>query len=95
MKVRKKFLQEVLEFKKFLVIFISLIFVTNFPVVSAEIKTIEAEGRYMADLEMNEPLSAITEHAREDARRRAAEQAAVFVESLVEVENNQVTNDKF
>jgi len=81
--------------KKFFLFAAAILFFSlNFSTASAEIKIIEAEGRYMADLDMNEPLSAITEHAREDARRRAAEKAAVFVESFVEVENNVVTKDK-
>ena len=66
----------------------------NFSVASAETEIIEAEGSYTADYDMNEPLSTITEHAREDARRRAAEKAALFVESHVEIKNNQVTKDR-
>ena len=83
--------------KILLKIFISLAFVMNFinfSVASAEIKIIEAEGKYTADYDMNETMAAITEHAREDARRRAAELAAVYVESQIEVVNNTVIKDK-
>ena len=66
----------------------------SFPLASAEIQTIEAEGFYtMGDGPEENPAIA-KERARADAKRAASEQASVFVESISEVKNGNLTRDE-
>ena len=62
-------------------------------VADAEIMTIEADGMYiMGDGTMESPGVA-RERARDDAKRAASEKASVYVESLTEVQQGNVTED--
>ncbi|MBQ9477933.1 MAG: tetratricopeptide repeat protein [Selenomonadaceae bacterium] len=59
----------------------------------AEIMTIEADGMYiMGDGTMESPGVA-RERARDDAKRAASEKASVYVESLTEVQQGNITED--
>lgn len=62
--------------------------------VSAEIKTIEADGEYTMGDGLEENQGTAKERARKDAIRVAGEQACVFVESLSEVKNGKLTRDE-
>ena len=62
-------------------------------VADAEIMTIEADGMYiMGDGALESPGVA-RERARDDAKRAASEKASVWVESLTEVQQGNVTED--
>ena len=77
--------------KKFAVSLALCSFLLN-PTASAEIKIIEKTGEYTADLKLKETLDVITEHAREDARRQAVEEAGYFLKSSSVMINNQLTD---
>ena len=78
--------------KKFLVVALGILFLLNFSQASAEIKIIEKVGSYTADLKLKETLEDITEHAREDARRQAAEEAGIFIKSSSVMIDNNLTD---
>lgn len=61
--------------------------------VSAEIKTIEADGIYIVGDGTNENPAVARERAREDAKRAASEKAGVYVESFSEVRSGLLTED--
>ena len=62
------------------------------PAASAEIKIIEQTGEYTIDKSLNETFEAATEHAREDARRKATEEAGIFIKSSSVMINNNLTD---
>lgn len=64
------------------------------PAASAEIKIIEQTGEYTIDKKLNETFEIATEHAREDARKKAVLEAGAFVKSYSKIENNSL-EDKF
>lgn len=60
----------------------------------AEQITVEATGHYMVGDGLDENISSAKERARLDAMRIAAERGGVFVESLSQVINSQLTKDE-
>lgn len=77
--------------KKFAVSLALCSFLLN-PAASAEIKIIEQTGEYTIDKSLNETFEAATEHAREDARRKATEEAGIFIKSSSVMINNNLTD---
>lgn len=74
--------------KKFAVSLALCSFLLN-PAASAEIKIIEQTGEYTIDKSLNETFEATTEHAHEDARRKATKEAGMFIKtSSVMINNN-------
>ena len=61
--------------------------------VSAEVRTVEADGFYQMGDGMAENQAIAKERARVDAIRSAGEQAATYVESFTAVSNSKVTKD--
>lgn len=73
-----------------------LFFLLNFlPCAHAEIKIIETTGEYTMDKNLKETLADATEHAREDARRLAANEAGYFIKTFSQVENFKIKEDRF
>ena len=62
--------------------------------VFAEVQTIEADGYYIMGDGLEENQGVAKERAREDAKRAASEQACTFVESLSEIQNNNLSRDE-
>ncbi len=82
------------EKKIFLLTLATLFLVFNFSVASAEIKIITGTGEYTIDKNLRETFEEATEHAREEAKTSAANQAAFYVESKVDVKNNQLVESR-
>ena len=61
--------------------------------VSAEVRTVEADGFYQMGDGMAENQAIAKERARVEAVRSAGEQAATYVESFTAVSNGKVTRD--
>lgn len=81
--------------KKIFLLVVAILFCSlNFSTASAEIKIIEGKGEYTIDKNLNETFEQATEHAREEAKLSAANQAAFYVESKIEVKNNQLVESK-
>ncbi len=57
----------------------------------AEVQTVEADGYYTVGDGAEENFSVARERAKADAMKRAAEQAAVYVEAFTEVKNHKLT----
>ncbi len=64
------------------------------PVVFAEMRTIEADGYYIMGDDLEENQGVAKERAREDAKRAASEKVGVFIESISEVKNSELTRDE-
>ena len=79
--------------KKFLSALMMLLVALNFSLVSAEIETVEGTGEYTVDKTLKEDIGTATEHAREEARRIAAEQAGVAVRSYSRMKNFELEED--
>ena len=62
--------------------------------VAKAAQIIEATGTYTMLAEMEEPFANAEERAREEARRSAIEQVAVYVESSSTVQEGKLTNDE-
>ena len=62
--------------------------------VFASVQTIEADGYYIIGDGPDENHSVAKNRAKMDAKRSAAEKAGIFVESLTEVKNGQLTKDE-
>ena len=60
----------------------------------AEVREVEVEGRYLIGDGLQETFKGAEEEAFEDAKRRAAEQAGVYVKSYSEVINLELTEDR-
>ena len=60
----------------------------------ASVQTIEADGYYIIGDGPDENHSVAKKRAKMDAKRSAAEKAGVYVESLTEVKNGQLTKDE-
>ena len=73
---------------------IALFVVTIFSNVEATQQTIEADGYYTIGDGPDENHSVAKNRAKMDAKRAAAEKAGIFVESLSEVKNGQLTRDE-
>ncbi len=71
----------------------SMIGMIDLTPVEAEIKTIEADGMYIMGDGTKENPAVAKERAREDAKRAASEKASVYVESLSEMNENEITKD--
>ena len=81
--------------KKIFLLVAAILFLNlNFSTASAEIKIITGKGEYTIDKNLNETFEQATEHAREEAKLSAANQAAFYVESKIEVKNNQLVESK-
>lgn len=80
--------------KKLVVAMIALFVVTIFSNVEATQQTIEADGYYTIGDGPDENHSVAKNRAKMDAKRAAAEKAGIFVESLSEVKNGQLTRDE-
>ena len=63
-------------------------------IACAEVQTIEADGYYTMGDGLEENQGVAKERAREDAKRAASEQACTFIETLSEIQNNQITRDE-
>lgn len=63
-------------------------------VVCAEVKTIEADGYYIMGDGTEENQATAKERARADAKRAASEQAGIFIESISEIKNGNLTRDE-
>ena len=72
---------------------LAILFALNFSVASAEIETVEGTDEYTIDKMLKEDINTATEHAREDARRRAAEKAGVAVRSYSRMKNFELEED--
>lgn len=64
------------------------------PTASAEQKTIEAHGKYIMDLKLEETFASATARAREDAKRAAAEKAGVYLQSYSKTVDMQLDYDE-
>ena len=78
--------------KKFLSALI-ILFALNFSLASAEVVTVEGTGEYTVDKTLKEDINTATENAREEARRRATEQAGVAVRSYSRMKNFELEED--
>ena len=80
--------------KAFLVVFISLLMITtsHIHVVSAEVKSFQADGSYV--MNDSETIDAAQQTALKEAERAAVEQAGVYIESYTKVEKNKVVSDE-
>ena len=76
------------------VITVTFIILSSVGTALAAIQTIEADGYYIIGDGPDENHSIAKSRARMDAKRSAAEKAGVFVESLTEVKNGQLTKDE-
>ena len=74
-----------------LVLICSLCFVAP---VSAEVQTIEADGYYIMGDGLEENQVVAKERAKANAKRSAAEQAGIFIESISEVKDGKLTKDE-
>ena len=63
-------------------------------VVCAEVQTIEADGYYTMGDGLEENQGVAKERARESAKRAASEKACLFIETLSEIKNNNLTRDE-
>lgn len=63
-------------------------------ICSAEVQTIEADGYYIIGDGPDENHSVAKNRAKLEAKRSAAEKTGIFVESLTEVKNGQLTKDE-
>ena len=70
------------------------IFILTSP-VSAEIKSITAEGFYNVGDDMNESPKASRQKAYDEALRIAIDKAGIYVESYSKIKNLQLTKDQF
>lgn len=78
--------------KKFLTAVI-IFFVMNISLASAEVVTVEGTGEYTVDKTLKEDINTATEYAREEARRKAAEQAGVAVRSYSRMKDFELEED--
>ncbi len=70
-----------------------IFFALNFATASAEIISVEGEGRYVIDKKLNETFADATEHARDEALRSAAESVGVIVKARSKSVNFKLTED--
>ena len=75
--------------KIFCLIFTMMFFCVS--IVQAEIKNFTGEGYFVV---VDEALDVAKEKAKIDAERNISEQIAVYVESISEVKNSQLTHDE-
>lgn len=66
----------------------------NYKVSCANVQTIEADGYYIVGDGPNENLSIAQNRARMEAKRAVAEKAGVYVDSVTNVKNGQLTKDE-
>ena len=75
------------KFFRFGIMFI-ICFLVASPVTSAEIVELEATGEYIITVSLDENILSAQETACEDAMRRIAQQAGVYVKSYAESVDN-------
>lgn len=79
--------------KIFIGVLIGLMFMIM-PVACAEVVTVEADGYYTVGDGPDENISVAKERARAEAKRNASERACVYVESISEVKDGELTRDE-
>lgn len=74
--------------------FAAVSYATPLPEACAETKVVEADGVYVVGDTPDESLSSAREHAKEQAMRRAAETAGIYIESYSKTANFVLTEDE-